>query len=305
MDRLELAPVCQSRTRIVRKHAGFAGERLAAGTNMRWDQGHESRNVEDRRGRGGGGGPGLGFLLPIAGRFGIPGVVIFLIVYFLAQGGSCGGAPETRGVNPGQAPARTEENQLARFVAFVFDDVQSTWTKELAARGARYVPANLVLYDRATPSACGTGSAAAGPFYCPLDRKVYIDLSFYRALSQRLGAPGDFAQAYVIAHEVGHHLQNLLGKLPQELGRGSVAVELQADCLSGAWGREAQARGLLEPGDIDEALTAAAAVGDDRLQEQSGQVVRPESFTHGSAAQRSAAFKSGLKSGLDACLQRD
>jgi uncharacterized protein len=248
----------------------------------------------------------LGLLLPIAGRFGIPGVVIFLIIYFVAQGGSCGGggAPTTPGVSPGGGAAKTEENQLARFVAFVFDDVQSTWTKEIAARNARYVPAKLVLYDRATPSACGTGSAAAGPFYCPLDRKVYIDLSFYRALSKRLGAPGDFAQAYVIAHEVGHHVQNLLGKLPQELGSGSVPVELQADCLSGAWARSAQERDLLEPGDIDEALTAAAAVGDDKLQEQAGQVVRPESFTHGSAAQRSAAFKSGLKGGLDACLSR-
>jgi uncharacterized protein len=286
----------------------FHGQLLAPAAGMRWDQGHESPDVEDRRGRGGGlGGAGLGMLLPIAGRFGIPGVVIFLIIYFIAQGGSCSGAgaPPTSGVTPGGAPAKTADDTLARFVAYVFDDVQSTWTKELAAHNARYVPAHLVLYDRATPSACGTGTAAAGPFYCPLDRKVYIDLSFYRALSQRLGAPGDFAQAYVIAHEVGHHVQNLLGKLPQELGRGSVPVELQADCLSGAWARDAQARDKLDPGDIDEALTAAAAVGDDKLQEQAGQAVRPESFTHGSAAQRSAAFKSGLKGGLDACLTRD
>ncbi len=133
----------------------------------------------------------------------------------------------------------------------------------------------------------------------PLDRKVYIDLSFYPALNKRLGAPGDFAQAYVIAHEVGHHVQNLLGVLPQDLRKGS------ADCLAGAWARDAQARDLLEPGDIDEALTAAAAVGDDKLEQQAGQVVRPETFTHGSAAQRSAAFKDGLKGGLDACRRRD
>jgi uncharacterized protein len=191
------------------------------------------------------------------------------------------------------------ERDAVSFVSFVFDDVQKHWSEWFASQGKRYTLARLVLFRGETSSACGLGQRAMGPFYCPRDRNVYIDLSFYRELRDRFGAPGDFAQAYVIAHEVGHHVQHLL-----DLDRngGSVALELQADCLAGVWGNSTERRSLLESGDVEEALTAAAAIGDDKLQKEATGVVRPETFTHGSSQQRVQSFKKGFRSGqFEAC----
>ena len=201
---------------------------------------------------------------------------------------------------------------MVQFVSFVLDDVQSTWSDELAQQGRRYTPAVLVLFRDRTSSACGTGAAAMGPFYCSRDGRVYIDLSFYRDLRQRFGAPGDFAQAYVIAHEIGHHVQSLLGiservhaaSREQRAGSESLAVrlELQADCFAGMWAHATRKRELLESGDVEEALTAAAAIGDDRLQTQARGTVAPETFTHGSSEQRMRWFRRGLETGeIDAC----
>jgi predicted metalloprotease len=187
------------------------------------------------------------------------------------------------------APENAPQDELSSFVGFVLDDVQSTWAEML---GDRYRPAKLVLFTDVTQTGCGYGSAAAGPFYCPRDQNVYIDLSFYRQLRERFGAPGDFAQAYVIAHEVGHHVQNQLGLL----GRG-VETELMADCFAGVWAASARKRDLVEVGDFREALDAAAAIGDDRLQQQSGQAVNPETWTHGSSEQRMRWFSRGFEDG--------
>jgi uncharacterized protein len=188
------------------------------------------------------------------------------------------------------APENAPTDELSSFVGFVLDDAQETWTDLL---GESYRPAKLVLFTGMTQTGCGYGSAASGPFYCPRDQQVYIDLSFYRELRDRFGAPGDFAQAYVIAHELGHHVQNQLGLL----GRGGVETELQADCFAGVWAHSAQRRDLVEGGDFQEALGAAAAIGDDRLQRQSGQAVNPETWTHGSSEQRMNWFRRGLDSG--------
>jgi predicted metalloprotease len=198
---------------------------------------------------------------------------------------------------------------MVQFVSFVLDDVQHTWDQKL---GGRYHHAKLVLFTESTSSGCGFAQAATGPFYCPADEKVYIDLSFYRELVDRFGAPGDFAQAYVIAHELGHHVQKLIGVEPEvrraqqahprEANALSVKLELQADCLAGIWAASTNQRGLLDPGDIDEALGAAAAVGDDRLQRQAGARVNPESWTHGSAEQRKYWLKRGIDRGaIEAC----
>jgi predicted metalloprotease len=275
---------------------------------MRWDRGHESPNVDDRRGESPpgmgmrGSGLGLGTAVALGSRFGWKGIVLALLVIgALTYGGRmCSGdlvpprqASEVNLTRHGAAPSDEE----ARFVGFVLDDVQATFDKEV--RG--YEPARLVLFRDAIESACGTASAAVGPFYCPLDRKVYIDLAFFDELRRRFGAPGDFAQAYVIAHEVGHHVQNQAGLL----GRGAVpqvGIELQADCLAGAWAKDAEARGLLEVGDVDEALNAAAQIGDDTIQRKTTGRVQPETWTHGSSAQRSASFKQGLAGGIEACL---
>ena len=285
---------------------------------MRWDRGYRSPNIEDRRssspfgfgGRAGGGLP-LGALFAVAGRFGIKGILIaLLLVGVMTYGGVCGGAsmctgggtPGLGGGAPGphatsqheRAPANDE---MASFVGFVLDDVQETFRKQL--RG--YQTTKLVLFRNQVGSACGSASAAVGPFYCPLDKKVYIDLTFYDQLRGRFGAPGDFAQAYVIAHEVGHHVQNINGLL----GRGEVhqiETELQADCLAGAWAQDAERRQLVEVGDIDEALNAAAQIGDDTIQRKTQGRVQPETWTHGSAAQRSGAFKKGYRGGVSACL---
>jgi hypothetical protein len=249
----------------------------------------------------------LGSLLAVGSRFGWKGILVaLLVVGAMTYGGVCsggglssclgGGDPGSSRVATERAPQGAPQDELANFVGFVLDDVQQTFGREL--RG--YETTRLVLFRNQVGSACGSASAAVGPFYCPIDKKVYIDLTFYDQLRRRFGAPGDFAQAYVIAHEVGHHVQNTRGLL----GRGEVhqiETELQADCLAGAWGKDAQRRELLEIGDIDEALNAAAAIGDDTIQRKTQGHVQPETWTHGSAAQRSGAFKRGFEGGVAAC----
>ena len=278
---------------------------------MRWDRSYRSPNVEDRRGQGGvgfgGGGLPVGGLVNLLSMFGWKGMLIGLVLALaLGGGGMCmgggsplscagGGSPTAKSDKPVQSSAA--ETELAHFVGYVFDDVQGMWNKK-----GDYQTARMVLFRRGVRSACGTASTAVGPFYCPLDNQVYIDLSFYDELRRRFGAPGDFAQAYVIAHEVGHHVQSLRGLLSKSRdNRDQIAVELQADCFAGAWAQDADRRGLLEVGDIDEALNAAAQIGDDTLQRKTQGHVQPETWTHGSAEQRSAAFKKGYSGGISAC----
>lgn len=272
---------------------------------MRWQGRRQSGNVEDRRGmRVAGGGPAIG-----AG-----GLVVLLAVTWLL-----GGDPmqvlqvvlenQSTSSIEGEATQGPGSDEASQFVAVVLADTEDTWTPIFTAAGRTYVPPRLVLFTGAVESACGRGSAASGPFYCPADHKVYIDLSFYDELQSRFGAPGDFAQAYVIAHEVGHHVQNLLGTSDKvqrarqrasetEANALSVRLELQADCLAGVWGHTAnRERKLLEEGDLEEGLAAAAAIGDDRLQKQSQGRVSPESWTHGSSEQRVRWFRLGLESG--------
>ena len=248
-----------------------------------------SGNVEDRRGMGIGGGLGIG------------GVVIALIAAFLGMDPSAvlntvqNNAPDTRAAPKG-APA----DEMGQFVSKVLASTEDVWTEIFKQNGRQYTPPTLVLYTNAVRSACGMGQAAMGPFYCPNDQKLYIDLKFYEDLKTRFQAPGDFAQAYVIAHEVGHHVQNLTGtfqKMRQGDNRTSVRMELQADCYAGVWGHQAANANLLDPGDVDEALAAATAIGDDRLQKQTQGYVVPESFTHGSSQQRVRWFKAGMESG--------
>lgn len=262
--------------------------------------------VEDRRGLGGGGRGGfklgLGGLL-IAGLLSI----VFktdLISPFLGGGGFTGAGDSSGGADPARM---AREEQISQLASGVFRNVQDTWQKVLPAEGTQYQRTVLVFFWDATQSACGFAEAATGPFYCPGDQKVYIDLGFYDELKQRFGAPGDFAQAYVLAHEVGHHIQNLLGteRKVRQLQRAnpgaqnelSVRMELQADCYAGVWGYHAAKAGILEDGDVEEGLNAAAAIGDDRIQRMSGRGVQPESFTHGSSAQRAEWFKRGLSNG--------
>jgi predicted metalloprotease len=272
---------------------------------MRWDRDYDSPNVEDRRaeggvgGFGGGGGIPLWGLFAIASRFGWKGVVIALVVIgALTYGGGnlCTGSGYHQAVDQRPVAIERSESERSHFVGFVLDDVNHTWRDQLPG----YHDARLVLFRNAIRSACGTATTAVGPFYCPIDHKVYIDLSFYDELRRRFGAPGDFAQAYVIAHEVGHHVQNLHGLL----GRGevsSVPIELQADCLAGAWAHSADARGLVEVGDVDEALHAASQIGDDAIQRKATGHVQPETFTHGTSAQRSSSFRRGYDGGAAAC----
>jgi predicted metalloprotease len=270
---------------------------------MKWERDHESPDVIDERGRGGGGFGLLGPLLSIGSRFGIGGIVVAVLLYFGAQ--FLFSSPAR--LSGGEAQPRAQgDDTRARFAGFVLDDVQTTWTRIFAERGAEYRHAKLVLYTDQTRTACGFGSAAMGPFYCPNDERVFLDLGFFDELSQRLGAPGDFAQAYVIAHEVGHHVQHLRGEDRGDRSEGalggSVRVELQADCYAGIWARASEQRNLLERGDIDEALGAAAAVGDDRLQRSATGVVNPEKWTHGSSKERGEWFRRGLERGtFDAC----
>ena len=281
---------------------------------MKMDGQRESDNVEDVRGSGGGG-------LPIGGRgIGVGGIVVALLaswafginpltVLGLLDGG--GGAPPVQSSAPAE---HHPKDPGAVFVSRVLADTEDVWGAYFQRSGQQYPAPKLVIFRDRWPTGCGTGEAAMGPFYCPADRKVYIDLGFYDVLRQRLGAPGDFAQAYVIAHEVGHHLQNLMGttdKLDKARGRVSereanamsVKLELQADCFAGVWANLSQrSKGWLEQGDIEEALNAAAQIGDDTLQKRSRGAVVPESFTHGSSAQRVRWFKTGLQAGdLKAC----
>jgi predicted metalloprotease len=223
----------------------------------------------------------------------------------LGDGGMMTAPPP--GSGPASGTSTAEEEELVDFVSFVLDDVQGAWAGLLPQLGSEYEDAQLVLFRDAIQSACGFAQSATGPFYCPGDRKVYIDLAFYDDLRTRFGAPGDFAQAYVLAHEIGHHLQTLLGierqvrqlqgSSPGLRNQYSVAMELQADCLAGVWGNTAARKGLLEPGDIEEGLRAAAAIGDDRIQRQTRGYVSPESFTHGSSEQRMRWLRMGLETG--------
>ena len=277
---------------------------------MRWKPRGRSADIEDRRGQGRpGGGMGRGLPLGIGGLL-ILGVLSLLTGQdFLSMVSDTGNGG---GITQPSAPAEArppEEERLADFVSFVLDDTQDTWEQVL---GGRYERARLVLFTDAVESACGFAESATGPFYCPGDRKVYIDLGFYRELQQRFGAPGDFAQAYVLAHEIGHHVQALLGTEaevrnaqrtnPGRANQLSVAMELQADCYAGIWGHSTSQRQLLEQGDLEEGLNAAAAIGDDRIQRMSGGRVAPERFTHGSSAQRVEWFRRGLQSGrTDSC----
>jgi len=254
------------------------------------------------------------------GGLGIGAIIVIVIIAWVSGinplellSGAGGGSPVIVGGGGTSATTGTPSDEAAQFVSVVLADTEDTWTEIFAEGGKTYRVPTLVLFTGETSSACGFASAAVGPFYCPGDRKVYIDLAFYRELRDRFDAPGDFAQAYVIAHEIGHHVQNLLGVLPEvdarrrQLGEAeanelSVRLELQADCLAGIWANKADARGILEVGDIDEALNAAAQIGDDTIQKRSQGYVVPDSFTHGSAAQRSRWFKRGYAAGsLDAC----
>ena len=288
---------------------------------MKWEGNRESDNVEDRRSDGGGGFGGGGGLL--GGRsIGIGTIVVALVGGWifginpltLLSMFSGGGAPtaQVQQQTPAQRPPA--DDRMAAFVSTVLADTEDVWKDVFAKGGGTYREPRLVLFRGATQTACGQGQAAMGPFYCPADQKVYIDLGFYETLKNKLGAPGDFAQAYVIAHEVGHHVQNLLGiseKMEQmrsrvskvEYNALSVRLELQADCFAGVWANHAQsARQILEQGDVAEAMNAAARIGDDALQRASRGAVVPESFTHGTSAQRQRWFDTGLKNGsVKAC----
>jgi len=277
---------------------------------MRWTPGGTSDDVEDRRSESGGGG------LQIGGRhIGIGGFLILLVLSlvfhrnFLALLGPTDGSTVARPADPARDTSEEHEKQ---FVSFVLDDTQKTWTQIFASRNLQYRHAKLVLFRDQIDSACGMAQSATGPFYCPEDEKVYIDLGFYDELKQRFGAPGEFAQAYVIAHEIGHHVQKQLGiegkvarlqqQEPGERNALSVRLELQADCMAGIWGHTTDQRDILEQGEVQQGLNAAAAVGDDRLQRMSTGRVNPDSFTHGSSAQRMQWFEQGFQSGsLDSC----
>lgn len=279
---------------------------------MKWEGNRESDNVEDRRGAGGGGGFGLG------GRsIGIGTIVVALIgsavfginpltMLDMLSGGAGGGAVQTEQAPLESTPATDKQT---RFVKTVLADTEDVWTKLFSEKGAVYARPKLVLYSGATPTACGTGQSASGPFYCPADQDVYIDLSFYTLMQERFGVSGEFAQAYVIAHEIGHHVQQQLGisdKVHSARESGSerqanalsVRLELQADCFAGVWAFHGnQARGILEQGDVESALKAASAIGDDALQRQGQGRVVPDSFTHGTSEQRARWFSRGLQSG--------
>jgi uncharacterized protein len=289
---------------------------------MKWEGQRESDNVEDMRGSDGGGGGGFSIG---GGGLSLGGVVIALVAGWifginpmtllgLTSGGHGSPAPQhsrTHPANPSgtTGPAAHPQDAGAKFVSIVLADTEDVWSRVFKAAGQTYQPPRLVLFTGRIQTACGRGASSMGPFYCPGDSKVYIDLSFYRTLRERLGAPGDFAQAYVIAHEVGHHVQHLLGvtdkvdalrrrQSEREANATSVRVELQADCLAGVWAYHSQqSKGWLEAGDIDEALNAASQIGDDTLQRRSGGDVVPESFTHGTSEQRQRWFKRGLAQG--------
>jgi uncharacterized protein len=282
---------------------------------MKWTPGGESQDIEDRRDEGDSGGGGFQF----GGmHMGLGGAVVLLILsllfkqnFFALLGG---GGPGPTHVASQPNPAKdAAEKPLVQFVSFVLDDTQHNWEQILPEQsGRQYRHAKLVLFRNYTQSGCGSAESATGPFYCPADERVYIDLGFYDELKRRFGAPGEFAQAYVLAHEVGHHVQKLLGieakvrrlqeQDPRQQNPLSVRMELQADCLAGVWAHSTQQRGLLESGDVESALGAAAAVGDDRLQKMARGHVSPETFTHGSSQQRMNWFRKGLDNGsIAAC----
>jgi predicted metalloprotease len=269
---------------------------------MLWTSGGRSPNLEDRRSAGGGMGRGLG----IGGT-----VVVLALSVIFGRNLFTDLGVEPAGVTTAAAPMTPADSAAqepeVQFVSFVLDDVQNTWATIIPNYGARYSPAKLVLFRNSTDAGCGTAQSVMGPFYCPVDEKVYLDLGFFDELRQRFGASGDFAQAYVIAHELGHHVQHVLGtdaqirraeeSNPGQANQFSVRLELQADCYAGVWAHSTQQRRILEQGDVDEALTAASAVGDDRIQQRTTGRINVDSFTHGSAAQRSASFRRGLESG--------
>ncbi len=289
---------------------------------MKWQRGHTG-GIEDRRAEGGGGlGGGLGGISMGGGGGGLPipvgvgggaGLVIFVIfiaIQLLGGGGGLATGLSGRAQdNGGPLPSVDLSNQgdLVEFMGYVLDDANSLWADTFQRSGKAYTPTKLVLFDQATMSGCGQASSATGPFYCPADQKVYLDLGFFQELTKRFGAKGDFAQAYVLAHEVGHHVQQQTGiegqvrqlqqQDPSRQNELSVKMELQADCLAGVWAQTVYQQGDLQAGDIDEALNAASAVGDDRIQAGAGMAVNPETWTHGSAAQRSQWFNTGYTSG--------
>jgi predicted metalloprotease len=239
----------------------------------------------------------------IGGGMGIVGLLVVLAINLLGGGGGDGSGIGLPSLSPVDAPSGTggtipANDEQAQFIAFVIDDVQDAWEQIFTDSGRAYERTRVVLFDGSTGTGCGTGTAAIGPFYCPADSQVYIDLSFFSELSDRFGAPGDFAQAYVIAHEVGHHVQHLLGISEQVSGReDGIKLELQADCFAGVWGHRANAEEVLEAGDLEEGIKAAAAVGDDRLQQQAGREVNSETWTHGSSEQRIEWFRRGFDTG--------
>ncbi len=281
---------------------------------MRWTSGGRSPNLEDRRAQTGGrmmrgGGIGCGTLLIL---------IVLSVIFkqdFLSILGPALMTEETSAPGPSTGEdfvTTPEEEQLVDFMSFVLDDLQATWRQILPRSGTDYQDAQMVLFRDGIRSACGVAGSSTGPFYCPADGKVYLDLSFFDELHRRFGAPGDFAQAYVIAHELGHHVQNLLGierevrrlqgQNPGAVNDLSVRMELQADCLAGVWGKSTAERGILESGDVEEGFAAAAAIGDDRIQRQTQGYIAPESFTHGSSQQRVGWFRKGLSSGdPDSC----
>jgi uncharacterized protein len=286
---------------------------------MRWTPGGRSDDIEDRRDDSGGGGGG-GFNIG-GGHIGIGGFLILLVLSFIFKrdflslagvGGGAGNRTQVGQTYPPQNPVRNQardqsEEPLVQFISFVLDDTQKTWQQILSQQGVPYRHAKLVLFRDSIDSACGMAQSASGPFYCPGDEKVYIDLAFYDELKRRFGVPGEFAQAYVLAHEIGHHIQKLTGieqkvriaqqRNPAARNQLSVALELQADCFAGVWGHSTDQRKLLDPGEVKEGLAAAAAVGDDRLQRMSTGRVNPESFTHGSSQQRMDWFQKGFTTG--------
>lgn len=276
---------------------------------MRWGDLRRSGNVEDRRGMGGAagiGGLGIGGLLLVGLLSWATGLDPRLILGGMEM---VGGGQQTQQAGKDGVP----DDEMGQFVSAVLGSTEDTWSQIFEENGQSYRQPRLVIYERGTNSACGFGQAAMGPFYCPPDQRVYLDTSFFRDLAQRFRAPGEFAAAYVIAHEIGHHVQNVIGILPrvteerQRVSREqsnalSVRTELQADCFAGIWAYHANERGIVEPGDVEQALAAATAIGDDRLQQQSQGTVVPDSFTHGSSAQRVRWFRAGLESGdMQAC----
>lgn len=292
---------------------------------MRWKGGRRSNNIEDLRSASGprmalGGAAGIARILPLLVRtkIGRMVLVVGVIAYFGAKFLGIdllqlADSPTTAGASSAQ-PLSPQDQELADFVAVVLADTEQTWHKKLGELNLTYQEPKLVLFRNAVNSACGYAQSAMGPFYCPGDHKLYIDLAFYEEMKSKLGAPGDFAQAYVIAHEVGHHVQTLLGTSAkvneaqrqaskEQANQLSVMLELQADCYAGIWGRYAdQERQMLEAGDIEEALNAASAIGDDSLQQKAGGHVRPETFTHGSSKQRVAWFQRGFTTGkMESC----